>query len=177
MALRNVDGSFVDFRAERYDGTSRQVLTEPPDAWGGRAAIAWAEQLADDSGYDPDIEEYLPVADVIDAIYDRSLSFTKPSEQAMADQQSKTTTDHETIRQWAEARGGVPATIRRTEKGDEPGVLRIHFPNRGEDDKTFDEINWDTFFDKFEENDLAFLYQEETDEGKKSRFFKLVSRD
>ena len=33
--------------------------------------------------------------------------------------QSNTTTDHETIRRWAEERGGEPATVRGTEDGDE----------------------------------------------------------
>ena len=29
--------------------------------------------------------------------------------------ESKTTTDHDTVKEWVEARGGVPATIKRTE--------------------------------------------------------------
>lgn len=94
----------------------------------------------------------------------------------MAKGESKTTTDHETIRQWTEERGGVPATVRQTESGDEPGVLRIHFPGQSDDDN-FDELSWETFFEEFEKNDLAFLYQEETKEGKQSRFFKFVSRE
>ena len=94
----------------------------------------------------------------------------------MAQSNSQKTTDHDTIRQWAEARGGVPATIRETESGGEPGVLRIHFPGRG-DEETFDELGWDEFFEQFEENDLAFLYQEKTKKGEQSRFFKFVSRD
>lgn len=94
----------------------------------------------------------------------------------MAQSDSQKTTDHETIRQWAEARGGVPATIRQTENENEPGVLRIHFPGQS-DEETFDELSWDVFFEQFEENDLAFLYQEETKEGEQSRFFKFVSRD
>lgn len=69
--LRNVDGSFYDFVAERYDGTSTEVLCEPPDAWGGRAASAWAEQLAADGSYDPAIEKAVEVARVVDRIYGR----------------------------------------------------------------------------------------------------------
>lgn len=95
----------------------------------------------------------------------------------MTDQTSRTTTDHDAIRRWAEERGGVPVTIRRTERSGEPGVLRIHFPDGNDDDETFDEISWDAFFEKFEEKNLAFLYQEETGEGRESRFFKFVSRD
>ncbi|MFC7608263.1 hypothetical protein [Teichococcus aestuarii] len=43
-ALRNVNGSFYDFTAERYRGTAREVLAAPPDAWGGRAAADWARR-------------------------------------------------------------------------------------------------------------------------------------
>ena len=48
----------------------------------------------------------------------------------MAKQESnaKVTTDHRLIRKWVEARGGHPATVKRTRRGDEPGVLRIDYP-------------------------------------------------
>lgn len=83
------------------------------------------------------------------------------------------TTDHEKIRKWAEARGGHPATVKRTEKGDEAGILRFDFdpPDQG-----LEKIPWDEFFEKFEEADLAFLYQDKTKSGKTSRFCKFVDR-
>ena len=37
----------------------------------------------------------------------------------MADNESKTTTDHDEIRRWAEERGGKPATVKGTESGGE----------------------------------------------------------
>jgi len=89
--------------------------------------------------------------------------------------ESKTTTDHETIRRWVEERGGRPATVKGTEERDEAGVLRIDFPGYGDDEK-LQPISWEEFFQKFEEKQLAFLYQEETSEGKESRFFKFVRR-
>lgn len=89
--------------------------------------------------------------------------------------ESKTTTDHETIRRWVEERGGRPATVKGTEEGDEAGVLRIDFPGYGDDEK-LQPISWEEFFQKFEEKQLAFLYQEETSEGKESRFFKFIRR-
>ncbi|HEX2044261.1 MAG TPA: hypothetical protein VHF23_01390 [Gaiellaceae bacterium] len=89
--------------------------------------------------------------------------------------ESKTTTDHETIRRWAEERGGRPAAVTGTGGADDPGVLRIDFPGRG-DDESLEEISWDEFFEKFEENDLALVYQEETAGGDESRFAKLVRR-
>lgn len=67
--MRNVNGSFYDFTAERFEGTSRQVLCEPPDAWGGRAVVEWAEQLSISRRFDARIEDLLDVASVIDRIY------------------------------------------------------------------------------------------------------------
>ncbi|MCL5962370.1 MAG: hypothetical protein M1358_24170 [Chloroflexi bacterium] len=89
--------------------------------------------------------------------------------------QSKTTTNHDVIRRWAEGRGGSPATVKRTGTAEEAGVLRISFPGFGRAD-SLQEISWDEFFRKFDEKKLAFLYQDTTKEGKESRFFKLVSR-
>ena len=94
----------------------------------------------------------------------------------MAEHDSKTTTDHDEIRRWVEQRGGRPATVKGTEgSGEEAGVLRIDFPGRGEEQR-LDEISWEEFFDKFEKEKLAFLYQEQLKSGEESRFFKLVSR-
>ena len=70
-ALRNVGGSFHDFRAERYTGTKTELLAEPPDAWGGRAAVAFARQLAGDKRFDPEVERQIEVALALDAIYGR----------------------------------------------------------------------------------------------------------
>jgi hypothetical protein len=89
---------------------------------------------------------------------------------------SKTTTDHNEIRNWVEERGGNPAQVKGTEKQGSTGVLRIDYPGyEGED--TLEAISWDEFFEGFEKNKLAFLYQEETKDGKKSRFSKLIDRN
>ena len=89
--------------------------------------------------------------------------------------ESNTTTDHDTIRKWVEERGGRPAAVKATGGRDDPGILRIDFPGRGEDDR-LEEISWEEFCEKFEENNLAFLYQEKTAGGDESRFFKFVRR-
>ena len=95
----------------------------------------------------------------------------------MADHQSHRTRDHETIRRWAEERGGQPASVKGTERGsDEAGILRMDFPGRGEDDK-LEPISWDEFFEKFDETNLEFLYQDKTQDGGTSRFFKFVASD
>jgi hypothetical protein len=91
--------------------------------------------------------------------------------------QAARTTDHRTIRNWVEKRGGRPATVEGTErKGEDAGLLRIDFPSDGMD-PGLAEITWDDFFQKFDEEKLAFLYQDETNEGKTSRFCKLVDRE
>jgi hypothetical protein len=87
-----------------------------------------------------------------------------------------TTSDHQTIRRWVEEHDGEPATVRGTETGDEAGVLRIDFPGGAGEDQ-LEHISWEKWFEKFDENDLAFLYQEEKASGEDSTFFKLVRRD
>ena len=69
LAMRNVGGSFYDFRTEQFIGTSRKPLDEPPDDWGGKAALAWVNRLRESSKYDPEIERAEKVAEIIDAIY------------------------------------------------------------------------------------------------------------
>jgi predicted dehydrogenase len=72
LAVRNVNGSFYDFCAERYRGTAGEILDEAPDAWGGRALAAWAEQLSRAPAYDGAVESAERVAAIIDAIYGRA---------------------------------------------------------------------------------------------------------
>jgi predicted dehydrogenase len=71
-ALRNVNGSFYDFVAERYRGTTAQTLAAPPDAWFGRAAADWARRLAAGERFDPAIERAVDAARVLDRIYGRA---------------------------------------------------------------------------------------------------------
>jgi predicted dehydrogenase len=70
-ALCNVGGSFHDFIAERFSGTSSERLSEPPDVWGGRAAVTWAQQLTKNPGFDREVERQIEVAVTLDAIYGR----------------------------------------------------------------------------------------------------------
>jgi predicted dehydrogenase len=70
-ALRNVGGSFYDFEAARFSGTATEVLTSPPDEWGGRAAADWARRLAAGERSDPQAERLVDVARVLDRIYGR----------------------------------------------------------------------------------------------------------
>ncbi|WP_017733848.1 hypothetical protein [Nafulsella turpanensis] len=89
--------------------------------------------------------------------------------------ESKKTTDRQAIKRWAEERKGIPTFVKGTESEDS-GVLRIHFPQASDNDKSFDKIDWDQFFETFEEKNLAMLYQEEKENGEKSTFHKFVNR-
>ena len=83
---------------------------------------------------------------------------------------SQVTTDHEEIRRWVEERGGQPARVKGRD------LLRIDYPGfSGED--TLEPMDWEEFFQVFDENNLAFLYQETTKDGGESRFSKFVDRD
>jgi hypothetical protein len=90
--------------------------------------------------------------------------------------QAKSTTDHEEIKRWVEEHGGRPATVKGTGRNKEAGFLRIDFPGYS-GEGSLEEISWEEFFEKFEEKNLAFLYQDRTKSGKESRFCKLVSRE
>lgn len=87
--------------------------------------------------------------------------------------EGKVTTDHAKIRKWAESRGATPATVAKTKSGGLPGVLRLDFEPR---DEALEPIDWDEFFEKFDREKLAFLYQERTQDGSPSRFHKFINR-
>lgn len=88
---------------------------------------------------------------------------------------AKVTTNHDSIKTWAESRGGHPATVKGTGRGrEEAGILRLDFDPP---DEKLEKISWDEFFEKFDDAELAFLYQEKSADGKTSRFHKFVNRD
>ena len=90
---------------------------------------------------------------------------------------ARKTTDHDEIRQWVEQRNGKPTSIAGTSRGDEDvGLVAIDFAEDGDDDESLEAISWDEFFEKFEQKQLAFLYQEQKANGEPSTFNKLVSR-
>ena len=82
---------------------------------------------------------------------------------------AKTTTDHEKIKTWVRERGGHPAIVKGTADKNTVGVLRIDFPGYS-GEEALEKITWEEFFRGFEEEKLAFLYQEETKDGDASHF-------
>ena len=85
---------------------------------------------------------------------------------------AETTTDHDTIRNWANTKNGKPAAVDGTHKDGDVGIIRIMFPDhpRSERDALV-EISWDEFFDEFEDRRLALLYDPD------GLFSKIVGRD
>jgi hypothetical protein len=85
---------------------------------------------------------------------------------------AETTTDHDTIRKWAERKGGKPAAVKSTHKEGDVGIVRIMFPdNPKSEHDALTEISWEEFFKEFEERELALLYDP------KGLFSKMVGRD
>ncbi|MFY1652336.1 hypothetical protein ACN27J_15755 [Solwaraspora sp. WMMB762] len=97
-----------------------------------------------------------------------------PQQHAERAGRSLITTDHRTIRQWADARGGTPATVSAPRDG-RPSVLRIDFPGYG--GGNLRKISWDEWFGTFDQRRLNFIYQEQRTDGTPSNFFRLESPD
>ena len=82
------------------------------------------------------------------------------------------TTNHETIRKWAEKKGGKPAAVARTHQGGDVGIVRIMFPDAPQSEhQALTEISWEEFFREFEQRKLALIYEED------SLFSKIIGRD
>lgn len=89
--------------------------------------------------------------------------------------QSLATRSHDVIRQWADARQAVPASVESTERGGTAGVLRLNFPGYG--GQRLQEVTWEDWFETFDQRNLVFLYQEHKTDGSMSNFFRLSNAD
>jgi|SRR5687768_11888920 len=78
--------------------------------------------------------------------------------------ETRRTTDHDEIRQWVEQHDGSPAVVRGTGSKNSLGVLRFDFPGGAGEDK-LEHIDWEEWFDTFDSNNLALLYQEQKSSG------------
>jgi hypothetical protein len=103
-----------------------------------------------------------------------SQEVTSPEEEPERAGRSLVTTSHEVIRQWAEERDGVPATVEGTRHGDHLGVLRFDF---GGDSERLRHVSWEEWFETFDARRLNFIYQQERSDGRQSTFFRLESPD
>jgi hypothetical protein len=113
---------------------------------------------------------------IVERLYGKTTPLELSSKEISMSAESKVTTDHQRIRQWVEERGGSPARVKDTDKGNSSGILRIDYPGYAGED-TLEAITWEEFFTGFEKSKLAFLFQEETKDGAESRFSKLIDRE
>jgi hypothetical protein len=77
------------------------------------------------------------------------------------------TTDHDEIREWAEARGAKPACVRGTGRKGDMGMIRLDFPGYS-GGESLQQISWEDWFEKFDQK-LALIHREDN-------FNKLISR-
>jgi len=89
---------------------------------------------------------------------------------------SRVLTDHDEIRRWAEERDARPSAVQRTHTDDSVGIIRLDFPGYS-GENSLEEIEWDEWFDKFDDNNLALIVQDQMAGGERSNFNKIVSRD
>ena len=104
-----------------------------------------------------------------------SSSRSRSSSRGRTASKSQVTTDHDEIQKWVEKRNGKPACVKGTGGRGDAGVLRIDYPGYS-GEETLQPMDWSEWFEKFDEANLAFLYQEQTSKGAPSRFSKLVNR-
>ena len=89
--------------------------------------------------------------------------------------EARVTTDRKQIQTWVEERDGYPARVAGTD-GRSGGLIRIDYEGYS-GEGSLERITWEEWFDAFEKNNLAFLYQDQVKGGGKSRFSKLIDRD
>ncbi|PZM97074.1 MAG: hypothetical protein DIU79_03455 [Actinobacteria bacterium] len=121
------------------------------------------------------VEGKKPDGSRIGAKSSRSLRYAQrinsPDEHPERPGRSLVTTNHDVIRQWAEARGASPATA-GAERG-RPSVLRFDFP--GYNGGRLRPVSWEDWFRTFDERGLNFIYQEQKTDGRQSNFFRIES--
>jgi hypothetical protein len=105
----------------------------------------------------------------------RAQWISDPKQKPDHDGQSLVTRNHEVIKSWAEERKAKPATVPGTEHGDRIGVLRFNFEGYGGD--RLQEVDWDDWFQTFDERNLVMLYQEKLKNGNQSNFFRFDNPD
>jgi len=79
------------------------------------------------------------------------------------------TTDHGVIRDWVRDRGGQPVAV----SGDD-GAIDVTFDDGDGSEGT--PIEWETFFERFDEQDLVFAVRESPDEGDPNDAYAIFDR-
>lgn len=89
--------------------------------------------------------------------------------------ENKKTTDKTLIQKWAEARRGIPVYIPDVHQ-EAGGKLRICFKITHNQHMQRHVISWEKFFQLFDEQQLALIYQENKYNGDRSIYCELVNR-
>lgn len=89
---------------------------------------------------------------------------------------SRVLTDHDEIRRWAEERDAQPACVRGTGSEEDVGMIRLDFPGYS-GETSLEPIDWDEWLQKFDENNLALLVEDQTARGGQSNFNKIIGRE
>jgi hypothetical protein len=79
------------------------------------------------------------------------------------------------IRQWADQRSALPATMSDVEADDRPTVLRFDFEGGGDEDLRL--ISWDQWFEVFDGRDLVFIYLEPSEGEEGNNTYRLESAE
>ena len=168
-----VDELREEARAAGVAGTSDMRKDELVKAIAGVRSGAAGQRSGDDVEAGPDGGR-LRTGEQTSSSLKYSQEVTSPDEDPERPGRSLATTHHEVIKQWAEERGGTPATVEGTEHGDHLGVLKIDFSGNNENLR---QVSWDEWFHTFDTRRLNFLYQESRRDGNQSNFFRLESPD
>jgi hypothetical protein len=167
---QKVDALRDQAREEGISGASDMRKEELVEAV-AEARQGAADRSSDDAGAGPDDGRLRTGSQTSDSLK-YSQEVTSPDEDPERPGRSLATTHHQVIKQWAESRGGKPATVESTEHGDHLGVLRFDF---GGDNENLRHVSWDEWFRTFDTRKLNFIYQEERSDGSQSNFFRLES--
>lgn len=128
-----------------------------------------ADETDTTSGAGPDGGHIRTGPEASDSLH-YSQEVTSPDDEPERDGRSLATTGHDVIREWAEARDATPATVDGTEHDGHLGVLRFDF---GGDSDRLRHVEWEEWFETFDERRLNFIYQETRSDGSESNFFRL----
>lgn len=86
------------------------------------------------------------------------------------------TTDNDEIRTWIEDHDGVPVIIKGVveDKGESPEMLHVSFGPMSPD---MEEMDWDEFFERFENENLALVYDDAEPLVEGTPDFEFTDRD
>lgn len=67
----NVNGNLYDFETALCHGSTKTIISSPPDDWGGKALINWTRTLQKSRCFRDEAMQYYCVAEILDQIYKR----------------------------------------------------------------------------------------------------------